>query len=113
MTQPDHSAASSELEPIERQAWLALLVTTTSIFFVVINVSSVNVAFPSIRDDFGVTDAQLSWVIGAYNVAVGSLLMFAGRLADSLGRKRVFLPGVAVFGIGSVLAALSLSLIHI
>ena len=107
MTQPDHSAASSELEPIERQAWLALLVTTTSIFFVVINVSSVNVAFPSIRDDFGVTDAQLSWVIGAYNVAVGSLLMFAGRLADSLGRKRVFLPGVAVFGIGSVLAALS------
>ena len=107
MTQPDHSATSPELEPIERQAWLALLVTTTSIFFVVINVSSVNVAFPSIRDDFGVTDAQLSWVIGAYNVAVGSLLMFAGRLADSLGRKRVFLPGVAVFGIGSVLAALS------
>lgn len=107
MTQPDHSTPSTELEPIERQAWLALIVTTTSIFFVVINVSSVNVAFPSIRDDFGVSDAQLSWVIGAYNVAVGSLLMFAGRLADSLGRKRVFLPGVTIFGIGSVVAAVS------
>lgn len=105
MTQTDHSATSPELEPIERRAWLALIVTTASIFFVVVNVSSVNVAFPSIRDDFQVSDAQLSWVIGAYNVAVGSLLMLAGRLADSLGRKRVFLPGVAIFGLGSVLSA--------
>lgn len=107
MTHPDNSATSPELEPIDRQAWVALIVTTLAIFFVVVNVSSVNVAFPSIRDDFGVTDVQLSWVIGAYNIAVGSLLMFAGRLADSLGRKRVFLPGVAIFGIGSVLSAMS------
>lgn len=100
-------ASSDALDPIARDAWLALIVATVSIFFVVINVSSVNVAFPSIRDDFGVSDSQLSWVIGAYNIVVGSLLMFAGRLADSLGRKRIFLPGVLIFGIGSALCAIS------
>ena len=96
-----------ELEPIPRQAWLALLVSTLVVFFVVINISSVNVAFPSIREDFGVTDSQLSWIIGAYNIVVGSLLMFAGRLADSIGRKKIFLPGVAIFGIGSALCAVA------
>ena len=70
MTHPDNSATSPELEPIDRQAWVALIVTTLAIFFVVVNVSSVNVAFPSIRDDFGVSDVQLSWVIGAYNLSL-------------------------------------------
>ena len=70
MTHPDNSATSPELEPIDRQAWVALIVTTLAIFFVVVNVSSVNVAFPSIRDDFGVSDVQLSWVIGAYNICL-------------------------------------------
>ena len=62
----------------------------------VVNISSVNVAFPSIREDFGSTDAELSWIVGAYNVVVGSLLLAAGRLSDSLGRRRVYLPGVAI-----------------
>ncbi len=99
--------APEELEPIPRQAWLALVVSTLVVFFVVINISSVNVAFPSIREDFDTTDSQLSWIIGAYNIVVGSLLMLAGRLADSLGRKKVFLPGVALFGLGSAFCALA------
>ena len=106
MTTPSPSEPA-RLDPIPRNAWLALLVSTLVVFFVVINISSVNVAFPSIREDFGVTDSQLSWIIGAYNIVVGSLLMLAGRLADSLGRKRIFLPGVAVFGLGSTLCALA------
>ncbi len=94
-------------ETITRRAWAALFVSTLVVFLAVINISSVNVAFPSIREDFGSTDAELSWIIGAYNLVVGSLLLAAGRLADSLGRRRVYLPGVAVFALGSVLCALA------
>lgn len=76
-------------------------------FLAVINISSVNVAFPSIREDFGVSDSQLSWILGAYNIVIGSLLMLSGRLADSIGRRKVYLPGVAIFGFGSMLCALA------
>ncbi len=92
---------------ITRQAWLSLGVTTIVTFLVVIDVSAVNVAFPSIREDFEVSRTQLSWVISAYNVTVGALLLFAGRLGDSLGRRRVFLPGVGVFLFGSLLCGLA------
>jgi EmrB/QacA subfamily drug resistance transporter len=94
-------------ETIPRRAWLALSVATLVVFLVVIDISAVNVAFPSIRSDFAVSDSQLSWVIGAYNIVVGSLLMLAGRLADSLGRRKVYLPGVAIFGLGSMLCAVA------
>lgn len=94
-------------ETIPRRAWMALFVSTLVVFLAVINISSVNVAFPSIREDFGSTDAELSWIIGAYNLVVGSLLLAAGRLSDSLGRRRVYLPGVAIFAFGSVLCAIA------
>lgn len=92
---------------VTRAAWLALAVSTLVTFLVVIDISAVNVAFPSIRDDFVVSDSALSWVVSGYNIAVGSLLLVSGRLADSLGRRKVFLPGVAVFGLGSLLCALA------
>jgi EmrB/QacA subfamily drug resistance transporter len=94
-------------DSIPRRAWLALLVSTIVVFLVVIDISAVNVAFPSIREDFDVSDSQLSWIIGAYNIVVGSLLMLSGRLADSLGRRKIYLPGVAIFGLGSMLCALA------
>lgn len=94
-------------DSIPARAWWALFVSTLVVFLAVINLSSVNVAFPSIREDFGSTDLQLSWVIGAYNLVVGACLLAAGRLADSLGRRRVYLPGVAIFAVGSVLCALA------
>lgn len=92
---------------VPRRAWLALGLTNIIIFFVVIDISAVNVAFPNIRDEFGATDSELSWIIGAYNIALGAFLMVFGRLADSIGRRKVYLPGVAVFGLGSVLCALA------
>ena len=92
---------------VPRRAWLALALTNVIIFFVVIDISAVNVAFPIIRDEFGANDSQLSWIIGAYNIALGAFLMVFGRLADSVGRRRVYLPGVAVFGLGSVLCAIA------
>jgi EmrB/QacA subfamily drug resistance transporter len=103
----DSVTAPPSDDTISRRAWLALSVSTLVVFLVVIDISAVNVAFPSIREDFDVTDAELSWMIGAYNIVVGALLMVSGRLADSLGRRRVYLPGVAVFGLGSMLCALA------
>jgi EmrB/QacA subfamily drug resistance transporter len=90
-----------------RNPWLAVIVTTLVFFLVVIDVSAVNVAFPSIRDDFGVPESTLGWIISGYNIAVASLLLVAGRYADSLGRKRLFIPGVAVFAVGSMCSALA------
>lgn len=103
----DDPTAPHADDVISRRAWLALSVSTLVVFLVVIDISAVNVAFPSIREDFDVTDAELSWMIGAYNIVVGALLMVSGRLADSLGRRRVYLPGVAIFGLGSMLCALA------
>ena len=94
-------------ETIPRRAWMALFVSTLVVFLAVVNISSVNVAFPSIREDLGSTDAELSWIVGAYNLVVGSLLLAAGRLSDSLGRRRVYLPGVAIVAFGSMLCALA------
>lgn len=99
--------AAPDSSDIPREAWLALLVSTIVVFFVVIDISAVNVAFPSIRSDFAVSESQLSWIISAYNVTVGALLMVSGRLADSIGRRKVYLPGVAIFGVGSVLCAVA------
>ena len=92
---------------ISRRAWMALWVSTTVVFLVVINITTVSIAFPSIRREYDVSDAGLSWVISSYNVVVGTFLLVAGRLADSLGRRRVYLPGVAIFGLGSMLCAVA------
>ncbi|NNE11043.1 MAG: MFS transporter [Ilumatobacter sp.] len=107
-TSPATPTAAAPSAPGEHHnPWLAVGVTTLVFFLVVIDVSAVNVAFPSIRDDFDVAESTLGWIISGYNIAVASLLLVAGRYADSLGRKRLFLPGVAVFAIGSMLSALA------
>lgn len=92
---------------VPRHAWIALSVSTLVTFLVVIDISAVNVAFPSIQEDLGVSRSELSWVISGYNVTVGALLLLAGRLADSMGRRKLFLPGVAIFMIGSALSGLA------
>lgn len=101
MTAPSPAPAADAV--ITRQAWLALAVTTLVTFLVVIDISAVNVAFPSIQDDLETDRATLSWIISGYNIAVGALLLAAGRVADSIGRKKVFLPGVALFMVGSAM----------
>ncbi len=101
------SVPSPTDDAIPPRAWLALAVSTIVVFLVVIDISAINVAFPSIREDFEVSNSQLSWVLSAYNITVGALLMLSGRLADSIGRRKVYLPGVAIFGIGSMLCAVA------
>lgn len=75
-------------------------------FMLVLDDTVVNVALPSVREELGFTTAGLAWVVNAYFLAFGGLLLLSGRAADLLGRRRVFLGGVAVFGVASLACGL-------
>lgn len=94
-------------DTVSRQAWLALGVATMVSFLVVVDVSVVNVAFPTIRQDLGTSETSLSWIVSGYNIGVAAFLLVGGRLADSIGRKKVFIPGVALFMTGSLLCGVA------
>ena len=84
--------------------WPAFGVTVAAAFMVALDLSIVNVAFPSIRGSFPeVSTATLSWVLAAYSVVFGALLLGAGRIADRSGRRRIFLFGLLIFTAGSLL----------
>ncbi|MDH4144037.1 MAG: MFS transporter [Acidimicrobiia bacterium] len=106
-TGPVVGSAADVPTVIDRHAWLALSLTTLVSFLVVVDVSVVNVAFPSIQADLGATESTLSWVISGYNIGVATFLLIAGRLADSRGRKKIFLPGLATFMVGSLLCGMA------
>jgi EmrB/QacA subfamily drug resistance transporter len=88
--------------------WLALVVLCAGILMIVLDATIVNVALPSIRSDLGFTQSSLAWVVNAYLIAFGGVLLLAGRLGDLLGRRRVFLTGLAVFTAASLLCGLSI-----
>lgn len=90
-----------------RSAWISLGIATVTAFMVVVDVSVVNVAFPSIADDLRASDATLSWVVSGYSVTLASALLLAGRLADRHGSKRIFVIGLIVFGLGSLASGLA------
>ncbi|GAA3240117.1 MFS transporter [Streptomyces lavendulae] len=93
--------------PRLRSRWTALAVLSTGMLMTVLDGSIVTVAMPAIQNDLGFTPAGLSWVVNAYLIAFGSLLLLAGRLGDLIGRKRMFLAGTAVFTAASLLAGLA------
>src|SRR4029078_13205337 len=76
---------------------------------IVLDQTITNVALPSIQGDLGFSQANLAWVVNAYLIAFGGLLLLAGRLGDLVGRKRMFLIGLAVFTTASLLCGLSMS----
>ena len=94
-------------DEISREAWLALGVATAAAFLVVVDVSVVNIALPSIATDFEASTAQLSWVISGFNISLASLLLLAGRLADRRGRRAMFTLGLWGFLAGSALSGLA------
>jgi EmrB/QacA subfamily drug resistance transporter len=85
----------------------ALIALCAGMLMVILDQTIVNVALPSIQDDLGFSQSGLAWVVNAYLIAFGGLLLLAGRLGDLLGRKRVFLAGLAVFTLASLLCGLS------
>ena len=90
-----------------RSRWLALGVIATGLLMIVLDGSIVTVAMPSIQTDLGFSPVGLSWVINAYLIAFGGLLLLAGRLGDLIGRRRVLLVGTAVFTAASLLAGVA------
>lgn len=89
--------------------WAALALLAVAQFVVVLDATIVNIALPSIAEDLHASTGTLSWVINAYVLAFGGLLLLGGRLADLLGRRRVFMGGLAVFGLASLAGGLSTS----
>jgi EmrB/QacA subfamily drug resistance transporter len=93
----------------ERRKWLALALLSAVQFMVVLDIAIVNVALPSIKVDLGFSQQNLQWVISAYALVFGGFLLLGGRAADLLGRRRLFLVGVVVFTLASLLAGLAWS----
>src|SRR3954464_15262523 len=89
--------------------WLALTVLALAQFMVVLDVTIVNVALPSIQDALGFSADGLQWVINAYTLTFGGLLMLGGRTADLLGRRRMFIAGLALFSGASLVCGLATS----
>src|SRR5262245_27778118 len=93
----------------ERRRWFALALLCVTQFLVVLDVAVVNVALPSIQTDLHFSQENLQWVISAYALVFGGFLLLGGRLADILGRRSVFMVGLVVFTVGSLLCGLAWS----
>ncbi len=93
----------------DRNRWIALYVLCVGMLMIVLDVTVVNVALPTIQDDLGFSQSSLAWVVNAYLIAFGGLLLLAGRFGDLIGRKTVFMAGVVVFTVASLLCGLAQS----
>jgi EmrB/QacA subfamily drug resistance transporter len=91
----------------DRRRWIALIVVCLAMLMSALDSSIVNVALPSIQHSLHFSQSSLTWVVDAYLIAFGSFLLLAGRLGDLLGRKKVFLSGVAIFTTSSLICALA------
>jgi len=97
-------STSTQLDP---NRWRALAVLGIAYLMVVLDVAIVNVALPSIRSDLSFSESSLQWVVSAYALTFGGLLLLGGRAGDLLGRRRVFMAGLALFSLFSLLCGLS------
>jgi EmrB/QacA subfamily drug resistance transporter len=91
----------------ERSRWLALIVLCLGVLMIVLDATIVNVALPDIQDDLGFSQSSLAWVVNAYLIAFGGLLLLAGRVGDLTSRRGVFLAGLGVFTAASLVCGLS------
>jgi len=103
LTQPSTNSNS------DGNRWIALVVLCIGMLMIVLDATIVNVALPSIQDDLGFSQSSLAWVVNAYLIAFGGLLLLAGRLGDLLGRRSVFLVGLTVFTLASLACGLAQS----
>jgi EmrB/QacA subfamily drug resistance transporter len=96
-------------EMTDSKRWVALYVLCVGMLMIVLDVTVVNVALPSIQEDLGFSQSSLAWVVNAYLIAFGGLLLLSGRFGDILGRKSVFMTGLAVFTLASLLCGVAQS----
>jgi EmrB/QacA subfamily drug resistance transporter len=101
------TALTTSRPAVYPRAWLAAIVMIGAAMMDLIDITVVNVALPTIRDDLGATGTQLEWVVSGYMLAFAALLIVAGSFGDLLGRKRIFLGGIAAFGVASLAAGLA------
>src|ERR1044072_3191417 len=93
--------------PSDRNRWAALYVLCAGMLMIVLDATIVNVALPSIQDDLGFSASSLAWVVNAYLIAFGGLLLLAGRAGDLIGQRRLFLIGLTIFTRASALCAVA------
>jgi MFS family permease len=92
-----------------RSRWLALIIVCLGDLMIVLDVTIVGVALPSIREDLGFSESSLAWVANAYLLTFGGFLLLAGRLGDLFGHRRLFVLGIALFTIASLVCGLATS----
>jgi EmrB/QacA subfamily drug resistance transporter len=97
----------THMDTTDDKRWIALYVLCAGMLMIVLDGTIVNVALPSIQDDLHFSQANLAWVVNAYLIPFGGLLLLAGRLGDLLGQRRVFLVGLGVFTVASAACAAS------
>src|SRR6184192_1375342 len=100
---------SAEAQETDNRRWFGLAVIVAAQFMVVLDIAIVNVALPSIKTDLHFSQESLQWVITAYSIFFGGVLLLGGRLADVLGRRRLFMAGLALFTVSSLLDGLAWS----
>jgi EmrB/QacA subfamily drug resistance transporter len=91
----------------DRQRWMALYVLCAGVLMIVLDMTVVNVALPSIQDDLGFSQSDLAWVVNAYLIAFGGLLLLSGRIGDLIGHRKIFLIGLVIFTLASLLCAVA------
>src|ERR671937_2310564 len=93
----------------DRSRWVALVVLCVGVLMIVLDATVVNVALPSIQSDLGFSQSALAWVVNAYLIAFGGLLLLAGRIGDLISRRGIFLAGLGVFSVASLACGLAQS----
>src|ERR671933_1848202 len=93
----------------DRSRWIALYVLCSGMLMIVLDATVVNVALPSIQDDLGFSTSSLAWVVNAYLITFGGLLLLAGRLGDLIGRRTILLSGLLIFTAASMLCGIAQS----
>jgi len=95
------------MTPTGDRRWLTLAIVGAAFFMTVLDVAIVNVAIPSIKDDLNITESSVQWVITAYAITFGGFLLLGGRMADLLGRRRIFIVGLTIFTAASLVCGLA------
>jgi EmrB/QacA subfamily drug resistance transporter len=109
MTEIALSSSGQVAQESDRRKWMALIVLCVGMLMIILDSTIVNVALPAIQGDLGFSQSNLAWVVNAYLIAFGGLLLLAGRVGDLIGRKTVFMVGLAVFTGASLLCGLAQS----